>query len=461
VFVQAVLEGLPDLQELDLYGNRISEVVVPCSSTTLARLKVLDLGYNDIIHLPEELDQLKSLRTLKLMNNFLSLVPMRVCDMDLKVLDVTSNPVTTPPLDTCDRGIYSMKRYWAQIRIEEKNKKRANMRSYQVQLQQHRMHNRFLVSHQRRAVEEPPYEARPRRYGNASGSHSSRAAHSRIEFINPPAAVQSGANHRDQVGGIQSWNTIDGSISISTFLGSDSSAEINTRTAVPTLTPVEQVEEPVSVGRPVSLAVEPKSRQFAGAEHESTTTEKDVTTSTGSVESHQPENEIENQLSFAPTVSSSGDTVSLTVDQDTSANLGAIGSTAKAVFCDKIQDRLGRCTAPAGCCFFQKRLWLNDLHLREVDIPIPTLCGTALGATLHQLSLANNPLLGYIPPQLVTSLPALRILDVSQCNLRSLPEFFCLPKLQSLSLRFNRLTDFLDEVSLLRVHNSDFFGYNC
>jgi Leucine-rich repeat (LRR) protein len=132
---QGILEGLPELQELDMYGNKVSEIIIPINPKLLSKLETLDLGYNDIIHLPGELDQLKSLRTLKLMNNFLSIVPMRVCDINLKILDVASNPVTTPPLDTCERGICSMKRYWAQIRLKKQCKKKAPM-EVQKRLQQ-------------------------------------------------------------------------------------------------------------------------------------------------------------------------------------------------------------------------------------------------------------------------------------------------------------------------------------
>ena len=66
-----MLEGLPELQELNLYGNRISMIVIPSNTKHLSKLETLDLGYNDIVWLPNELDQLKSLRTLKVMNNFL------------------------------------------------------------------------------------------------------------------------------------------------------------------------------------------------------------------------------------------------------------------------------------------------------------------------------------------------------------------------------------------------------
>lgn len=120
-----MLEGLPELQELNMYGNKVGMIVIPSNPKHLAKLEWLDLGYNDIVCLPDELDQLKSLRTLRVMNNFLNKVPMRVCDMDLKVIDVSSNPVTEPPIETCERGICSMRRYWHCIRMEEQSKRKA------------------------------------------------------------------------------------------------------------------------------------------------------------------------------------------------------------------------------------------------------------------------------------------------------------------------------------------------
>ena len=120
-----MLQGLPELQELNLYGNKIVEITVPSKPSVLSKLEKLDLGYNDLVYLPVDLDQLKSLRSLCLMNNFLSFVPMRVCQMDLKTIDVSSNPVSEPPMETCARGISSMRRYWQCIRLEEQSKQKA------------------------------------------------------------------------------------------------------------------------------------------------------------------------------------------------------------------------------------------------------------------------------------------------------------------------------------------------
>jgi GTPase SAR1 family protein len=119
-----MLEGLPELQELNMYGNKVAEIIIPHSNGAnkrplLSKLETLNLGYNDLSYLPDDLDLLKSLRTLKVMNNFLEKVPIRVCDMDLRMIDVSSNPVIQPPIETCERGISSMKRYYHCLRMEE------------------------------------------------------------------------------------------------------------------------------------------------------------------------------------------------------------------------------------------------------------------------------------------------------------------------------------------------------
>jgi GTPase SAR1 family protein len=120
-----MLGGIPELQELNMYGNKVSCIIVPQNPKILGRLETLNLGYNDVAYLPDELDQLTSLRTLKIMNNFLEKIPMRVCDMDLRVIDVSSNPVIQPPIETCERGIGSMKRYYQCLRMEEQTKQKA------------------------------------------------------------------------------------------------------------------------------------------------------------------------------------------------------------------------------------------------------------------------------------------------------------------------------------------------
>lgn len=120
-----MLEGIPELQDLNMYGNKVAEIVIPRNPRLLSKLEILNLGYNDLAFLPDDLDQIKSLRTLLVMNNFLRKVPMRVCDMDIKTIDVSSNPVIMPPTETCERGICSMRRYYQCLRAEAQSKHKA------------------------------------------------------------------------------------------------------------------------------------------------------------------------------------------------------------------------------------------------------------------------------------------------------------------------------------------------
>lgn len=47
---------------------------------------------------------------------------MRVCEIkSLKVLDVTTNPITQPPQECCEIGISAMKRYWHDHTNESKD----------------------------------------------------------------------------------------------------------------------------------------------------------------------------------------------------------------------------------------------------------------------------------------------------------------------------------------------------
>jgi GTPase SAR1 family protein len=120
-----MLEGIPELQDLNMYGNKVAEIVVPRNPKVLSKLEILNLGYNDLAFLPDDLDHLKSLRTLLVMNNFLEKVPMRICEMDIRTIDVSSNPVIQPPIETCERGICSMRRYYHCLRAEEQVKHKA------------------------------------------------------------------------------------------------------------------------------------------------------------------------------------------------------------------------------------------------------------------------------------------------------------------------------------------------
>eukprot|EP00978_Attheya_sp_CCMP212_P003113 scaffold6390_cov53-Attheya_sp.AAC.2 len=123
---EAVLEGIPELQHLNMYGNRVCEIIVPRSQSLLCKLEYLDLGYNNLSYLPEDLATAwTSLRTLKVTNNVLERIPQLVCEMNsLSVLDVSSNPLLQPPMETCERGICSMRRYYACLQLEQVSKQK-------------------------------------------------------------------------------------------------------------------------------------------------------------------------------------------------------------------------------------------------------------------------------------------------------------------------------------------------
>ena len=94
---------------------------------------------------------------------------------------------------------------------------------------------------------------------------------------------------------------------------------------------------------------------------------------------------------------------------------------------------------------FKKKLILENMNLLPADIPIKDLTNTSLGNSLRKLSLAGNRL-SSIPPTLVVCLPALKHLDLSQCELYQLPNKWNLPQLKRLNLSHNRLSEFPDEV---------------
>ena len=106
---------------MNLYGNKICEIVLP--KANISNLKYLNIGYNNLTSLPDDMNILSSLHTLKVMNNLLEHIPTEVCEFDLKVLDVSSNPLIQPPLETSERGIESMRRYYQCLHAEEEARK--------------------------------------------------------------------------------------------------------------------------------------------------------------------------------------------------------------------------------------------------------------------------------------------------------------------------------------------------
>ena len=121
---EGILKGLPELQHLDMYGNKVTEISLPHDCQVLVKLDHLNMGYNNLQSLPDDLNSLTSLRTLKIMNNIIEKIPEQVCEMDLRVIDVSSNPLIQPPVETCERGICSMRRYYHCLKLEEKSRQR-------------------------------------------------------------------------------------------------------------------------------------------------------------------------------------------------------------------------------------------------------------------------------------------------------------------------------------------------
>jgi Leucine-rich repeat (LRR) protein len=132
-----------------------------------------------------------------------------------------------------------------------------------------------------------------------------------------------------------------------------------------------------------------------------------------------------------------------TVTYPTNVEVEAVDSEAVEQKRRHIDLALDQCESMRLPC--KKKLMLNNLSLTAFDIPLRDLCGTSLGDSLRKLSLAGNPL-GSISTKLVCSLPALKILDLSQCELTRLPDKWNLPQLTRLNLSHNRLTEFPEEV---------------
>lgn len=102
-----------------MYGNKICEIILPDDLAPLEKLEHLNLGSNNLSQVPEKLSQLTSLRKLGLTKNMIKIIPMDICQMNLKELNVSSNPLIKPPIETCERGIGSMKRYYHWLSKEE------------------------------------------------------------------------------------------------------------------------------------------------------------------------------------------------------------------------------------------------------------------------------------------------------------------------------------------------------
>jgi Leucine-rich repeat (LRR) protein len=107
-----VFEGLPNLQELNLYSNQISEIRLPAKLMCLAKLKHLDIGDNDFVSLPKRISQLPSLKSIGLCLNLLTEVPVELCNESFHFIVVSKNAGPNAHASTCERGLLAMMRCW-------------------------------------------------------------------------------------------------------------------------------------------------------------------------------------------------------------------------------------------------------------------------------------------------------------------------------------------------------------
>ena len=108
------------MEYFEFYENNLKVLKLPDELSVLSNLEYIDFNFNTISIIPaEELSKLPSLKIVKFMNNLIETVPELLCEMDLKILDVSSNPLIQPPLETCSRGLQSMRRYYKCLQDEE------------------------------------------------------------------------------------------------------------------------------------------------------------------------------------------------------------------------------------------------------------------------------------------------------------------------------------------------------
>ena len=123
-------------------------------------------------------------------------------------------------------------------------------------------------------------------------------------------------------------------------------------------------------------------------------------------------------------------------------------STEDDIILSKVKKTIEECEAVMKKRFFGRRklhLALDNLGIKESEVPLADLDQTPLGVSLHSMSLSCNRLES-IPPQLTLCLPNLKSLDLSRCYIYDLPKKWNLPKLKKLNLSQNLLISFPSEV---------------
>jgi Leucine-rich repeat (LRR) protein len=388
-----------------MYGNKLESIIVPQSPGILYKLEILNLGYNDLAYLPDDLDRLTALRVLKVMNNFLERVPMRVCNMNLRSLDVTSNPVIQPPIDTCERGIAGMKRYYRCLRREEESKQRALA---DVQSK---------TGRKIPAAEQPSSGLVSSVRMRASASTASRKSNAPPQpAVVGPCVLLRPIHKTTPAGlGLPDLSNVP-HVSCSDHSTRSLLYGKTRNTGPPLVCKSFSLIFPDGVESYMAMGDSGNDRQSSGSDGG-----PDGMVIMGGSCGHQ-------RLDASGT--------------------GEGGSSDDGIGVDPAKRRrinilLDQCESARFT--FKKKLALNNLNLTAADIPLKDLCGTPLGDTLNKLSIIGNQL-GTVPARLMQNLPALKHLDLSQCQLQHLPDRWNLPQLKRLNLSHNKLTDFLDEV---------------
>ncbi len=115
------LLGIPKLENLNMFDNQIHSLLLP-EGDVLENLITLNLDFNNLVELPEDMTRLKSLKTFQVSNNLITNIPQFICDMSLTELIVTPNPIIQPPLEDCERGIHGIRRYYCGLSRKDSKK---------------------------------------------------------------------------------------------------------------------------------------------------------------------------------------------------------------------------------------------------------------------------------------------------------------------------------------------------
>lgn len=122
-----VLRCMPSISNLVLSMNKIKNLPVD-SMLYLAeiQLKDLNLSFNELTEIPNELCAISTLRSLRLGNNFIRRLPRTIVSLNLlgpNAFDVTGNQLVYPPQDIAKLGMNNIKSYFS---LERDNRARFN-----------------------------------------------------------------------------------------------------------------------------------------------------------------------------------------------------------------------------------------------------------------------------------------------------------------------------------------------